>query len=30
MTDGSPLDPTLTIAQVNVLTAMAAVSIPPA
>jgi hypothetical protein len=29
-TDGSALDPTLTLAQANVLTAMAAVSIPPA
>ncbi len=29
-TDGSPLDPTLTISQVNVQTAMVAVSIPPA
>jgi hypothetical protein len=29
-TDGSPLDPTLTFAQANVLTVMAAVSIPPA
>jgi hypothetical protein len=28
-TDGSPLAPTLTIAQTNVMTAMAAVSIPP-